>query len=121
MQRPRHHRSYPGGRACSAALQEVVLCAADADCEVSEWTQWDACDKTCGGGQQTRQRQVVRNPEAGGRMCPSELIELRGCSQAPCDRRDCAVSDWAEWSTCAASCGSGQQERSRRVTQQPRE
>jgi len=31
-------------------LKQVQQCAAVTDCVVSDWSAWDACDKTCGGG-----------------------------------------------------------------------
>lgn len=105
------------GMPCNATLKEVTPCQQAADCVVSQWTAWDECDKSCGGGQQARHRQVVVPPQDGGEHCPSSLVELRGCNMAPCHRRDCAISDWGEWSRCTASCGSGQQQRSRRLTQ----
>jgi len=114
LQEPKH-----GGQVCSGALKELAPCSKVVDCKLSEWTSWDACDKTCGGGQRLRHRQVVQSPEEGGAQCPPSLMEIQGCNAAPCNRRDCAVSDWEEWGACTASCGSGQQVRSRRVTQLP--
>eukprot|EP00438_Fugacium_kawagutii_P018592 Skav209994 [mRNA] locus=scaffold3061:33316:56392:+ [translate_table: standard] len=76
----------------------------------SDWTPWDACDKTCGGGQQMRHRQVTKNPMNGGEACPEVLIETQGCALEPCRRRDCIacgrapvqlVSEWAGWSGCS--------------------
>jgi len=114
LRAPKH-----GGKACSATLRELQACSASSDCQLSQWTSWDQCDKTCGGGQHVRHRQVVQNPEAGGRQCSPSLMEIQGCNDAPCNRRDCAVSDWLEWGECSASCGSGQQGRSRKVVQLP--
>jgi len=108
-----------GGKACSGSLKELAPCSMVVDCEISGWTEWDGCDKTCGGGQRARHRQVVKNPQAGGKPCKDSLVEIEGCNAAPCNRRDCAVSDWQEWGSCTASCGSGQQSRSRSVLQLP--
>jgi len=110
-----------GGTACSASLKEVAPCNRTVDCALSQWTAWDECDKSCGGGQQARHRQVVQNPKNGGMLCSPSLMEVQGCNLAPCNRRDCAVSDWSEWNACTASCGSGQQGRSRKVVQLPQD
>jgi spondin-2 len=40
------------------------------DCEVSAWTDWSACSKTCGFGQRVRSRTVIRAPTSGGQPCP---------------------------------------------------
>lgn len=37
------------GVPCAGALREAASCMSKVDCETSEWTTWDECDKTCGG------------------------------------------------------------------------
>jgi len=106
-----------GGDPCDMPLKEIEPCTVVTDCVVSEWTGWDVCDRTCGGGQQQRHRQVVKNPENGGKQCPSALLETQGCNRQPCGRQDCEVDDWSEWGACPVDCGSGQQSRSRVVSQ----
>uniref|UniRef100_A0A7S1LSJ6 Spondin-like TSP1 domain-containing protein n=1 Tax=Alexandrium catenella TaxID=2925 RepID=A0A7S1LSJ6_ALECA len=109
-----------GGKACNGTLKELSSCnTGGTKCEVSEWTVWDECDKSCGGGQRFRHRQVTQNPEAGGEQCKESLMEIEGCNAEPCNRQDCAVSDWQAWGACTANCGTGQQARSRAVTQLP--
>lgn len=107
------------GAPCTGALREASSCMAKVDCETSEWTQWDACDKTCGGGQQMRHRQVTKNPMNGGEACPKVLIETQGCALEPCRRRDCIVTEWAGWSGCSATCGIGYRTRARDFKQKP--
>eukprot|EP00434_Breviolum_minutum_P031701 symbB.v1.2.028035.t1/scaffold2927.1/size67078/2 len=107
------------GAACIGALREASSCQTTVDCETSEWTQWDACDKTCGGGQQMRHRQVTKNPVNGGLACPKVLIETQGCALEPCRRRDCIVTEWAAWSGCSATCGIGYRGRARDFKQKP--
>jgi len=107
------------GLPCVGSLREVVSCMARVDCEVSSWTEWDQCDKTCGGGQQMRHRQVTKNPTNGGKPCPMTLIETQGCALAPCRKRDCTVYEWSEWSGCSSSCGVGYRTRERDFSQRP--
>ncbi|CAE8643548.1 unnamed protein product, partial [Polarella glacialis] len=114
-----------GGQACgipgaAIPLSEMVSCSTGGqDCIVSEWTNWDACDKTCGGGEQGRHRQVHVYPSLGGKPCPVNLRELRASSSDPCDAVDCEVSTWAQWGTCSANCGVGQQQRDRQIMRPP--
>lgn len=107
------------GAACIGALREASSCQTTVDCETSEWTQWDACDKTCGGGQQMRHRQVTKNPVNGGLACPKVLVETQGCALEPCRRRDCIVTEWASWTGCSATCGIGYRTRARDFKQKP--
>jgi len=106
-----------GGGACAGALRESEACSADVDCEVSAWTGWDDCDKTCGGGQQVRQRFVETTPRGNGRRCPTSLEEVRGCAEESCGDTDCTVGDWSHWGACSTSCGSGARNRSRSYTE----
>jgi len=95
-----------GGKRCSGNLREVKSCTQVVDCRVSPWTNWDACTSQCGGGQKQRQRQVVQNPLNGGKDCPSDLVQTRGCNQLPCKNHSlaCQVSDWSDWGQCSVSC-----------------
>ena len=38
--------------------KQITRKAVEMKCQVSSWTEWDQCDKTCGGGQQIRHRQA---------------------------------------------------------------
>eukprot|EP00928_Gymnodinium_smaydae_P045587 TRINITY_DN3036_c0_g4_i1.p1 TRINITY_DN3036_c0_g4~~TRINITY_DN3036_c0_g4_i1.p1 ORF type:complete len:1748 (-),score=359.16 TRINITY_DN3036_c0_g4_i1:118-5361(-) len=105
-----------GGKSCSESLSEAGSCADEpVDCEVSSWTAWDACDRTCGGGQQSRHRQVITFPRNKGKECPESLHESQGCNIGACPSEDCQFSKWSLWSPCTATCGVGQMERSRSV------
>uniref|UniRef100_A0A0G4FGV4 VWFA domain-containing protein n=1 Tax=Chromera velia CCMP2878 TaxID=1169474 RepID=A0A0G4FGV4_9ALVE len=61
------------------------------DCVLTEWTQWDTCGLTCGGGWQKRMRNVASPATAGGH-CPKEggneiqnpRLEWRQCNQQQC-------------------------------------
>jgi len=108
-----------GGITCNGPLREAMSCLNKVDCQTSGWTEWDQCDKSCGGGQRTRHRQVTRNPLNGGDACPHRLIETAGCNAVPCQTRDCIVSAWGQWADCSATCGVGYRIRSRDFQQRP--
>ncbi|CAE8621650.1 unnamed protein product [Polarella glacialis] len=104
-----------GGKAAIGSVEETAECSEIMDCKVSDWTNWDLCDRSCGGGQQQRQRQVQGNPRNGGMKCPANLIETRGCKEEPCRAVDCEVTHWSDWASCSADCGNGYRERQRSI------
>ena len=53
------------------------------NCSVGEWTEWENCSKTCGGGDQKRNRRVTTPGTGGGKAC-SSLAESRKCNKTPC-------------------------------------
>lgn len=50
---------------------------------MSEWEQWSECDTECGSGMMTRKRQVLKEPENGGKHCPS-MVQKRACMGTRC-------------------------------------
>ncbi|CAJ1447503.1 unnamed protein product [Effrenium voratum] len=108
-----------GGLGSPVPLAETTSCNADrVDCQVSLWSNWDSCDKTCGAGEQQRHRQVQVYPMNGGMPCPVSLRELRPCAMNSCSAIDCQVTSWGNWGICSVQCGSGQQTRDRQVSRQ---
>uniref|UniRef100_A0A7S2E114 Spondin-like TSP1 domain-containing protein n=2 Tax=Alexandrium andersonii TaxID=327968 RepID=A0A7S2E114_9DINO len=118
------------GAPCTAGLRETRPCETEEDmkpkhCVLSEWTEWDTCDETCGIGQQRTQRQIMEFPENGGQTCDKvdeqeggALMKTRGCeAKEACSPEDCKVSEWEDWSVCSAQCGTGQRTRRREVLQ----
>ncbi|XP_069172559.1 spondin-2 isoform X2 [Procambarus clarkii] len=51
------------------------------DCRVSEWSEWSPCSKTCGIGEQTRTRTIMKHARRGGKVCPV-LDETTWCGSA---------------------------------------
>uniref|UniRef100_A0A4W5QA02 Adhesion G protein-coupled receptor B1 n=1 Tax=Hucho hucho TaxID=62062 RepID=A0A4W5QA02_9TELE len=47
------------------------------------WTSWVGCTKTCGGGNQQRQR-ICYGPFFGGENCPGDREEVRRCNEKRC-------------------------------------
>ncbi|CAE7782976.1 HMCN1 [Symbiodinium pilosum] len=104
------------GEPCTGPLFETASCDSErVDCDVSPWSAWDACDRSCDGGQMHRHREVHRYPSGGGADCPSILIETRGCNSQSCSGHDCRVSEWESWGFCSTTCGVGQRTRRRQI------
>ncbi|XP_046330797.2 A disintegrin and metalloproteinase with thrombospondin motifs adt-1-like isoform X8 [Haliotis rufescens] len=103
-----------GGADCDGARNESEACN-DHNCPVdgifNDWSDWDACSATCGGGDKLRQR-TCHGPFYGGKDCVGPREDT-----APCNQHNCPVdgiwAEWAKWSTCTLTCGGGQQWRSR--------
>jgi len=84
------------------------------DCEVSAWSEWSSCSKSChwgDPGQSRRGRDVITQPTYGGASCPV-LGETRGCNDFPCPVH-CEVSTWSKWTSCSKPCGFGESQRAR--------
>ena len=72
-------------------------------CSLTAWKPWSACDRTCGGGQRTRFRQMCSLPVIDFAqhvaMCnrkASDLIEYENCSQT--------CSPYGTWSDESNRC-----------------
>ena len=51
----------------------------------SEFEEWSACDKICGGGSQIRARTCTNPaPEYGGAECMGPSVEPRACNEEFC-------------------------------------
>jgi hypothetical protein len=87
------------------------------DCHVSDWTAWGTCSATCGGGTAEKSRIVLQTATGKG-ACNFALKESRACATARCVI-DCAVSAWAAWAPCSATCSTGTTSRVRTVATMP--
>lgn len=104
----------------ASKCEEVVD---NADCAVSNWTDWTPCTTTCGVGEIHRERLVIRDAIGNGR-CDQPLTEVQICNlDKPCSStyQDCELSPWTEFSPCSVTCGSGTKTRTREVLKQPTE
>jgi len=54
------------------------------DCVVSPWSEWSPCSASCGTGETLRSREIVVEPQNGGRRCPRKLRKRKPCQQPPC-------------------------------------
>ena len=57
------------------------------DCQLSAWSEWSSCDRSCGKGVQSRTRVIVQHPSPGKPPCGS-LDQKRGCLGTRCSRKD---------------------------------
>lgn len=79
------------------------------DCQLTGWSDWDACDASIGGFRE-RSRRVVAPPSEGGARC-GPLTQSRRCPV------DCELGEWSDWTRCLP--GSRVQSRSRYIIQEP--
>ncbi|CAB4026763.1 Hypothetical predicted protein, partial [Paramuricea clavata] len=109
-----------GGKSCDhlGADQESRKCNTffcPVNGEYSEWSEWEGCSGTCGGGKQFRSR-TCTDPLAqyGGMNCDSKgpPREERICNTNLCPV-DGGYSPFGNWSVCSATCGGGNMTRTR--------
>ena len=53
------------------------------------WSEWSVCNRTCGGGNQQRERDCTNpQPAHGGLNCTEQLLgpaeEVVACNEEPC-------------------------------------
>uniref|UniRef100_A0A8C6LSW7 Thrombospondin type-1 domain-containing protein 7A n=1 Tax=Nothobranchius furzeri TaxID=105023 RepID=A0A8C6LSW7_NOTFU len=97
----------------------IQSCVLPKDCQVTEWTQWSSCSKTCldlesPRGNCTRRRQVLQFPVGDGADCPP-LEETLSCEPQGESLPPCAAFVWrtTEWSDCRVDLLLSQQDRRR--------
>ena len=106
-----------GGKECPM-LKEFTFChmgPCPVHCDVSEWSDFSGCSRSCGAGIRTRTRTVVNHAMHGGYVCPLLKEEVK-CNDNPCPV-DCQLSLYSEWTTCSVTCGTGSRRRERTVSQ----
>eukprot|EP00931_Biecheleriopsis_adriatica_P049028 TRINITY_DN28353_c0_g1_i1.p1 TRINITY_DN28353_c0_g1~~TRINITY_DN28353_c0_g1_i1.p1 ORF type:complete len:1538 (+),score=223.45 TRINITY_DN28353_c0_g1_i1:91-4704(+) len=135
--RSRYISTFPsgGGESCyNESLKEISPCnpgplentpmdctnTQQQDCKMKEWQEWSQCSVSCGGGQQSRIREVYQNALGGGRPCANSLLETQACHTASCEShhcQDCRWGPWSQWGACP-KCG-GQRYRHRNIALMP--
>lgn len=108
------------GQACKGSLVEVLACfeastpPSASDCQLSDWSEWQLCDRSCGGGQTIRSRSIAAHAAAGGSMCTAALQETLACNTGSCSlyHQPCRPSAWSEWGACSCAPGSATRTRS---------
>ncbi|ESO92405.1 hypothetical protein LOTGIDRAFT_59578, partial [Lottia gigantea] len=74
------------GKDCTGPLVETKPCN-EQNCPIDgiwkEWSTWDECSLTCGGGTQNRRRECIE-PKFGGAACPGDALESKDCNIQNC-------------------------------------
>ncbi|XP_060132638.1 hemicentin-1 isoform X1 [Zootoca vivipara] len=105
-----------GGHKCEGNDMQVDFCNSD-PCPMhgnwGPWSNWGTCSRTCNSGQLRRYR-TCDNPRPlnGGRACAGADTQIQRCNIEVCPV-DGNWGPWQPWSACSASCGGGEQTRSR--------
>ncbi|XP_013383271.1 uncharacterized protein LOC106153735 isoform X14 [Lingula anatina] len=111
-----------GGSSCPGSSEMSQQCNTE-NCPVhgnwGYWTYWGTCTVTCGGGTQSRTR-LCNNPTPnyGGDNCPGEGKVSQSCNTQPCPVNG-NWGQWASWSQCSKTCGTGAHSRTRVCDQPP--
>lgn len=80
------------------------------ECQLTKWSPWSECSKSCGMGVQTRNRTIIGEAE-----CPDPVVTgVQDCNVEPCV--ECVYTEWEDWSDCSATCNGGQRTRTRSVS-----
>jgi Spondin-like TSP1 domain/Thrombospondin type 1 domain len=101
-----------GGKECDSLIdtQECNTQHCPVQCVLDKWGDWSSCSTGCGGGTQTRHRNIITQPKYGANACDPQ-DETKVCNAQPCPV-DCVVSDWSAWGECI----NNSQKRSRTIS-----
>ena len=108
-----------GGVHCEGNSSEIQVCNSHA-CPINggwtNWTEWTNCSSVCGGGIENRTRTCTNPvPAHGGAYCEGNSSEAQTCNSLACPV-DGGWTNWTDWAECSASCGRGNQARTRTCT-----
>lgn len=115
-----------GGKNCSeleATLQKpycfLKVCPVDGN--YGNWSMFTSCSRSCGGGNQTRQRECNNpTPVGDGRNCSylGPSVETRLCNINECPIHG-GYTSWSTFGNCTKTCGGGVNIRTRNCTNPP--
>ncbi|XP_071421021.1 hemicentin-1 [Pithys albifrons albifrons] len=83
-----HPRPASGGRGCPGPDVQSQRCGTDlcpVDGSWGQWQAWSPCSASCGGGEQSRERQCSSPaPLHRGRPCAGDSSQIARCNPQPC-------------------------------------
>ena len=94
---------------CPGDGKNIEDCNTDPCPVPSEWSEWGACSKSCGGGTRRKSRECVDSRDANGNPCNADLENEEPCNEQPCP----TWTSWTEWTECTKSCGGGRRKKLR--------
>merc|ERR1719453_1499667 len=117
-------RNLKNGKKCPILTQSMPCHtrACPIDCQVSAWSKFNVCSKSCGHtgqkGFKKATRKITTKAAHGGKDCPA-ISKFVQCNTHKCPV-DCQVGTWGEWGWtdthyCSKKCGKGVQNRSRKI------
>ena len=62
-------------------------------CMLSEWSQWEVCSVTCGGGTRVRTRTELVSPKHNGAVCSGSTDDEQTCNNQHCPGKYCNRCD----------------------------
>lgn len=84
-----------------------------AECQTTEWSEWESCSVTCGQGIRMRRRNFVLGTKARAAGCSTTLLDKENCDSECVGEISCATTAWSNWSECSVTCGKGYRTRTR--------
>jgi len=95
------------GLECAGNLTDVLPCAGNpncadvcqpTDCQLGEWNDWSSptCEGLC-----MRTRGIAALNNDCGKPCVGTMNATKSCP-ADCSSKDCELSEWSGWTTCAS-------------------
>ena len=102
---------------CNPAFADGISAKDWVDCKLSEWSPLSQCSRECGGGTQLQSRKIEAHPVGSGQSC-GVLSRGLSCNTQPCPQH-CLLTQWSNYATCTAPCGTGTQQRTRAIQLPP--